>query len=391
MDGLIYTNKLDSFTRKYYVTNNNVRGLTKKGHAMERNLIISDISEQFLYYNGIAFYVFGENIPLTVLIDIFGVSGLENLLEQSAIEFVFNTPTVMYNVDDVEGMMPLVASHGFASKAHSDPEESVTLGFNWLRTPLQQRVKRKIIKKVIKAYRTPSGSIANDATKFGIEGYNNNLFHKFGMPKDKDISNLNKDEREKLCSFAKECVTLSILSELNYNSIDSFYIAELVGEHLENLKKTSHVKEATNRLFELENLPNFSVLMQKGIIDYKDIPKLRKSKNSIKFRNWLNSTLDTSDTVDIVNEYLNSIEKTKGILEKEPWRVLKTLGIVALSGAAGGAIASSINGAAIGMVAGIAADLGLSTLDTYVLSGLLRGWNPRHYFTGEIKTLMSNK
>jgi len=382
---------LNDFTRKYLVTGNGLHGLTQRGFEIELNAVLGEISEQLLYYKGISFYVYGENIPLAMLIRVFGVRGLESLFEQEAVEFVFNTPAVMYSVDDVKGMMPLVSSAGFTTKAHSDPEESATLGLKWLSNPLHKRVEKNIIKKAIKVYKTPSEGISKSAASFGIDGYNNNLFGKMGLPKERDISDLNRAEREKLCSFAQECVTLSILSEFNYNSLNSFHTAKLIDIQLELLKKADKIKEATNSLFELENVPNFKAMVRDKVIKYEDIPKMRKSRDAMKFRNWVDSVSCKTDSTEIVSEYLNSIESTKGILEKEPVKLLKTISICAVSGVIGGLISGS-GGAIIGGVAGKALEpavnLGISVFDGYILNGLLKGWNPRHYFTKEIKPLL---
>ncbi len=46
------------------------------------------IDNLLLRHEGVAFRVFGENIPLAVLINLFGVGGVEALLEQKALQFV---------------------------------------------------------------------------------------------------------------------------------------------------------------------------------------------------------------------------------------------------------------------------------------------------------------
>jgi len=52
-------------------------------------------------------------------------------------------------------------------------------------------------------------------------------------------------------------------------------------------------------------------------------------------------------------------------------------------------VAGSVGAAAGGLI-GKAADFGLSLLDTYVLDGILKGWNPR-MFVDEIKNEVSEE
>lgn len=45
---------------------------------------------------GVAFSVYVEDIPLTMLINWFGLKGVESLLEQGAIEFVLRDDMITY-------------------------------------------------------------------------------------------------------------------------------------------------------------------------------------------------------------------------------------------------------------------------------------------------------
>lgn len=388
--GLIYYEKLNSFSRKYLIKGYNPSPIN---FITEYDTIRREIAEMLLYYKGISFYVFGENIPLSILINMFGVNGLESLLEQEAINFLFCKPEVMYNVDDVPGILPLQSGGYYTSKAHCDPEESVALGLNWLRNPLHDKQKKRLIKKVISAYRIPNEDISKNSVQFGIDGYNNNLFSELGLSCEKNIYDLNRYERSKLCHFANECNKLAVISEFKYDTLDAFDISKICKKEVQNLKKATHIEENTDKLFRVENLPDFKEMIKDGVITYKEIPVLRSTNNSIKFRKWIDGLSEETCDLDVVKEYLSSIENTKGPLEKGVGKFLKTLGVYAVSCAAGEIIAG-LPGACVGSVAGKfiepAVDLGISLLDTYLLGGILKGWNPRHYFTQDINKMIED-
>ncbi len=388
--GLIYYEKLNEFSRKYLITGTNPN---PRNFTLDYNNILGDVSEMLMYYEGISFYVYGENIPLAILINVYGVNGVEALIEQGAINFLFSKPEVMYNVDDIPGIIPLMSSSYPSTKAHNDPEESAKLGLNWLRYPLHEKQKKRLIKKVLDTYRIPTETISKDAVKFGIDGYNRNDFKNLGLPKEKKIEELDLRERSVLCSLANECNTLAILSEFGYDTVDSFSITELHKTKMESLQHANKVREATDKLFKVENLPNFNMLLKDGIMSHKDIPKIRSTYNSIKFREWIRTVNQNSDCADITLEYINAIENTKGLFDKEPGKFLKTIGICATSCLVG-ELALGPVGAIVGLGTGAvletALDTGLSLIESYVLGGIAKGWNPRHYFSKDIKKLVEN-
>lgn len=387
--GLIYYEKLNSFSRKYLIKGNDPN---PSNFITEFNDIQSEIAELLMYHEGIAFYVFGENIPLTILINMFGVNGVESLLEQGAINFLFCKPEVTYNYDDIPGILPLQSGGYYTSKAHSDPEESVALGLKWLRNPLHEKQKRRLLKRVLGSYRIPSENISQNSVQFGIDGYNNNLFSSLGLPCEKDIHDLDRSERSKLCTFANECNKLAILSEFDYYTLDSFEIAKINDLEVDALKKASKVESNTDQIFSVENLPNFKEIIRNGLISYKELPQLRTTSNSIKFRKWIDEISANVNSSEITKEYLSSIENTKGCLEKGTGKFLKTMGVYAISCMAGELVAGPIGacvGGFTGKVLEPAVDLGINLFDTYILGGILKGWNPRHYFTEDVTKLIN--
>ncbi len=393
MSKLVLHKNLNEFSRKYLVKGNEHPIRDAIMFPSELKSVINEVAEQLLYHDGIAFKVYGENIPLAVLINSFGVKGIEHLLEQKAIEFVLWTPTVTYIVDDIPGLLPL-QSGSLNSMAHSDPEESATLGLNWMQHPLPRRTRRYLVRKITKAYKLPDPGISAHAVEFGYQGYKDNIFAQFGLPNEKSLEKLGKAERAKLCSFSDECLELAILSSFKYDSIESKRLTALNRTELQRLHHAKVIENMADYIFKIENVPNFKELISQGVIDIKQMPKIRSHNSSVKFRSWISKFEGSTSSEDIVKEYLNSILDSKGVFETLQGKFLKTLGVTALSGTVGGLI-----GGEIGLLVGVTAskvaesfiDLGLNLLDAYFFEGLTKGWSPRHYIDKEIRSLVDKK
>lgn len=53
-------------------------------------------------------------------------------------------------------------------------------------------------------------------------------------------------------------------------------------------------------MFKIEKLPDISRLVQDNIIPSKDIPKLRNEHDTVKFREWINSTSTKTDLTTVL-------------------------------------------------------------------------------------------
>lgn len=391
MSGFVYYDKLEQFATTYLVKGNEYLIKDPRNFQKDYDNIKNEIGEKLLYHDGIAIKVYGENIPLAILINTFGVKGVEELIEQGAIQFVLWTPLITYLQDDIKGLMPLQCGT-FNSKVNIDPEESATLGLGWMKNQLPRKVRRNLIRKVCKVYKITPNKLSNDSVKFGHEGYESNLFADFGLPKDKDIMDLNRDERKKLCDFATQCAQLAILSECNYDSLELFDVAKINSKEVRRLKDLKAVENNADKLFDLERVPNFNMLIKDGLINLEDIPKLRGKKDSKRFREWISKAGSNENNYDIVNEYIDAITNGKGFFETKTGKLIKILSVSAVSGTIGasiGGLQGAICGISMEKIAEQGVDLGLSLLDTYVLDGMLKGWTPRHYFDKSIKPLVN--
>lgn len=382
MNNIIYEKELNELCKNYLA---HVNTINTSKFIEDHEKVVNKISEHLLYHDGVAISVYGENIPVCVLINTYGLKGLEELLEQKAIQFVLNTSIVTYNVDEIKGVNPIQSGY-LSSKVHSDPEESATLGLKWLKKPLIRRDRRALIRKLIKNYYIMPPNIAQNAAEFGHEGYESNLFNELGLPNIKPLTELSLNERKSLCQLTSECMEIALLSHFNFNSFNSYNLYKLKMEETKRINKVKAIELNTNELFRIENLPNFKELLESRVIEYSDIPRIRANRNSIKFRNWIEQTTSTVDANEIAKEYIDAITNSRKASETVSGKLLKTITVTGVSAMAGTAVAGGV-GTISGGFLGLCSSLGISLLDAYLLDGLLKGWNPRFFFDKEIRKL----
>jgi hypothetical protein len=160
MSSNVFYTSLNDFCRKYFVIDQKPLTLAEQlqfpiNDATER----AKFFEHLLLFDTISIKVYGENIPLVVLLRLFGEKGLENLFEQGAIRFVLWTPMITHNVTEIPGVNALQSGR-INSPAHSDPEQSVDFGLNWLQRKLSDKQRRHLKKKVLPLYEAPPEDIA---------------------------------------------------------------------------------------------------------------------------------------------------------------------------------------------------------------------------------------
>lgn len=386
MAKIVFNETLNDFARKWFVKSNGHLIKNSNSFSLEYKNLVTSICEQLLIHDGIAFKVYGENIPLSILINIFGVKGVKSLLEENAIEFILWNPGVTYMVDDIPGVYPLQSMSTFTSHVHSDPNASITNGLEFLQNPLLRRTRRSIERKALKRYKIPPENLAKNATDFGHEGYNDNLFRNFGLPKKKQLVELDINERRKLCRLSTQCLKLTILSKYQYSTYNSFDLLKLNRSEFENLEDANLVGNVTNTVFQIEKIPDFSKMISMGMLDIKDIPKLRKKRGSIKFRKWIDQVSHHTDKDDITKEYIDSIAKPESFAHTSYGKFIRVISVTALGAKAGNLITGPIGTIPGGIVGGLT-DLGISCFDSYILDNLMKGWSPRFYIDKNIRPL----
>ncbi len=393
LSNLVFDKKLNGFARKYLVRGNEHLVEDVRNFEPEYRSLSAMVGELLMLHEGVALSVYGENIPLTMLINWFGPKGVEALLEQGAVEFVLRDDMITYVVDDINGILPLQTGQ-LNSSVHCDPEASATEGLKWLASPLPGRNRRALVRKAIKAYKAVPGDLNKEAVEIGYKRYKSNLFASVGLPFNKDLEDLNKEERAKLCGLTTETMELALLANYQYLTRDCGNHFLIAKAQVERLHKARVIAQKAEIVFNIEKIPDISSLIKAGQLPLKEIPRLRASREATAFRSWLARLSDSTGVEEVSREYISALTKSNTFWETRKGKLLKTLGVSTLGMAAGGALAGvegALAGIALGKILEQAAGITLDLLDVYILDSLGKGWTPKDFIEKRLKPLVENE
>jgi len=339
------------------------------------------LSAKLMRHEALCFAVYGENMVIHPLLEVFGARGLLDLLEQGAIKFWLEADSILYFKSPQKGVMPL-ANGPFTTPVHSDPEASVAESLRRREKQPEAKAAKKLKRALADAYVAAPSSFTSAAVAFGHDGYRLGRFKFAGLDPAVPLDELDEPGRETLARLAGEMHDLSLIARLRMNTIDQFAIARVCHDSVDRLRRGRRVDTAYQQIFAIERMPDLAQLFRDGALDVTALPKLRQKSDAVKFRRWVRQVTTDPYSGDPGAEYLDALQG-QGLLESKKGRLLKALSVSALSGAVGGALAGPI-GVAAGVVAAPVAlaglDVGLDLFDEFVLGALLAGWNPRNYF-----------
>lgn len=394
MKTTIYDTELNDFSRKFLVKNPGVPDPSPIEFIAQAKNNDAKLFESLLLFDITSFKVHGENIPLALLLNHFGVKNFEALLDQDAFDFILWNQMVTYMDDDIPGVDPL-QSGSLNSPAHSDPEESIRLGFNWMTKQPRESDKRNIIRKVRDRYSLPDQSLAGNAVTISRSAFESGKLKPYGLSPDYcSFRDLDKDSRKKLCGCAEDILQYSHLLKNNMSSYSNFEFYQLFNESNKKIHEVADLQGNFNELAELENMPDLRSLYPKISKPFHQIVKLRNKSSSKKFRTWLAECSSSEDVMDITKEYVDSIASAKGFFQTITGRITKNVAMSAVGADVGMLVAGpagALGGAGVAKALEPAADIGLDMLDEFVLSGLTKGWTPKMFFEDVEKLEKSNK
>lgn len=377
----LYDKELNDFCRKYFIKGEQkLTSLDIKLYQSRLNNLKSSLFENFMLFDKTTFKVYGENIPLAVLINELTLEGLERLIEQNSIGFALWTPMLVHLEDNIPGIVPIAAGR-LNSGVHSDPEQSIDMTFEFLRKKPNKKQRNLIKDKVRDLYIIPEEGIEDQSTEFTLSAYNSNKFKSFGLSNTFDIYSLNKDQKQLLTKCAEDLVEYKFLISKKMTSSNNSTFSNLF---IDTANKINHLNnaEVTSYIANFENFPNIKEVSLSLKNPLKDIPKLREKKNIKKFRAWLNEVVTDHEMSEITKAYIDAISNSKGFFETKKGRFTKNVAM-ALIGAGVGSAAGPV-GTAVGGVLGTmvepAADFALDMVDEYLISELTKGWTPRMFF-----------
>ena len=155
----------------------------------------------------------------------------------------------------------------------------------------------------------------------------------------------------------------------------------------EKLRITQKMLTGFREIASIEGFPNLKALSGHMNAPLAKLPKLRQSKNAVKFRAWLETTAEHSVGSEMTKLYIDSISGRKGLFDSTPAKFTKAIVMTAigtavgatLAGAEGAKLGASLGGVSAGAIE-IASQLGLDLIDSFAVEAVSRGWAPRMFF-----------
>lgn len=394
MKTTIFNSELNDFSRKFLVKNPGKPAPSPFEFVRETKSIDASLFESFLLFDTLSFKVHGENIPLAILLNHFGIKGVEELLEQNAFEFILWDQMLGYMVDDIDGVDPL--THGkYNSPAHTDPEESINLGFNWMIKQPRTSDKRNLIRKVRDVYSTPEQNLSGNAVALSKSAFNSGKLMNYGLsPEESTFNDLDLEGRKRLCNCAEEILQYSHLISNNMSSYSNFEFYKIFNDSNKKIHEAINLKENFIELSKLENIPDLQRMFPEVSKPFEKVRKLRNKNSSKKFRSWIAECSSSENGYEITKEYVDAVANSRGFFQTKTGRFTKNIAMSAIGAGVGMLVAGpagAAGGAGAAKLLEPAADFGLDMLDEFVLSGLTKGWTPKIFFDDLNKLEKSNK
>ena len=349
------------------------RLLALEGLAVAEGLIVSPC---------VSFRVYGENVVLCRLIDVFGVTGVERLLEDDAIEFVLWRPLVGRWVKPMEGVFPLAAGN-LNSAAHVDPEASVEMGLKgWSNQPFEKL--QRIAKLAAKHTRLPDERLPHTAVAVLRAALESGRFEADGLGASTEWHRLPPQGIEHLARLGERIVEAGVALDAGYDFLDGKESWESLVKVSSSFQSASALHETAETVLRLEGLPNIPTLILKGALKSEDVVGIRSSDATKEFRAWLWSQPSPADAKAVGETYLAAMMPGAKTTDKGWFKTLRVSTISVATTVAGAGIGGAVAGVP-GMVAGGALSLAASLADAFGLEKLLRGNNPRRFADEEIR------
>jgi hypothetical protein len=191
----------------------------------------------------------------------------------------------------------------------------------------------------------------------------------------KEPENLNVKERGLLQKLGHDVLDTSILADMRFKSYNSYEIYNISSSAIKDIESALKISDNTSQIFKIENVPDIQSLVLNNILPFDAVFDIRYKPVVKSYRKWINNIAGSEDTLPITKEYINAITGKNKFFESTGGKLTRTLGMFGI-------------GTAIGAVLGPLSSLGLGLFDTYILDGILKGWNPQ-LFVDEIRKQQS--
>lgn len=379
----VFNTELNTFCRKFLIEDPNhpVSNIEALSFPKQYNNLRSSIFESILINEKINYKVYGENVPLVILLNELGLRSIEELIDEDAINFTLWEPIIVHMVENMNGVQPIAAGRT-TSLVHSDPEESISVGLSFMKNKLRKGDERALIRKLRDKYFFVPKGIEHDCIQITMSALESGKLSKLGFNTDgKDLFNLKPHDKNLLTSCTEDILTYKFLT-LSHSKAE-------VNERINLLFKDSYDKlnrpnanDIISKLIKIDNFPDLKKTCQQMGFPMHDLVRLRNNRHTKKFRNWLKAAEKIKDISELERFYIDSVANPKGILDSFLGKATKSVSMMAI-GAAAGTVLAHQHGPYIGAISGAALDkildFTLDMADEYFLSELLKGWTPRMF------------
>ncbi|CAN96446.1 hypothetical protein predicted by Glimmer/Critica [Sorangium cellulosum So ce56] len=336
------------------------------------------VSEALLLSPAVCCHVYGENVPLCLLIRIFGVEGVEQLLEESSLQFLLWRPMVLYwpleQKQKITGIDPLAAGN-HSDPAHSDPQASVEMGLRgWSGLPWAKL--ERLAKLAAERTHLPAANVPHDAIGAVRSAYDGGALQRFGFDKNKSREKLDDAGRKRLSGLAEDIAKGIVLYDMEFDLHESDWAWRQLLRFGE-IVNDSGVFEAVEKGLILEHLPSIPRLLAQNIITPQDVVRLRNDPATLEFRQWLWGQPNPRDAEAVAKAWLASIHG-KPLKDRVWFKHVRLSTFSALGGIVGTAIGSP-EGLVAGTLVGAALNQTLGAVDTFGLEKMLSKPSPRRF------------
>jgi hypothetical protein len=338
----------------------------------EEREIFADLFEQIMLFDKIYLKAGRANYALFLLIKNLGLDLVERLIEINYINFIFYTPIIVTSqgrqredgtIDEstIYGQPPIAS--GTIEADSNLLEQSIDTSLSFF--GIDSKRKKSFKKKIFKSYIVPDGmEFSTNSTKIVLDAYANNQLEALGLSNNTEPNQMDLEQRYKLLDLSHNVLETALLSTYDlkgFNNVNNF---NLIKSNFETLSSALNVTSNGTKLFELENIPNLKKLFLEENLSFEQALKLRHNSNAKFFRNWLNTKSETSDSLEITEEYLNEIKGKNNFFSTTQGKFIRTVSTVGIGAGLSMAVGNPIPSLAIGI------------LNSVVLDNLLKGKKP---------------
>jgi hypothetical protein len=380
---IVFNDQLELYGQRYISQLADLPVDENPDKTYQRRKILALLFEQFMLFDKVAIKIDQQNVGLYFLITELGIDKVQELIERGVVIPVLWTPGIYMvtgtdigngNIDHstIIGRPPLVS--GYLSDI--DPEKNIDKLLSYFSlTPVR---KKSFKKAVAKKYVVPNNALASQSVGIVMDAYLKNRFAPMGLPLEKEPEQLSLNERELLFKLGHQVLETSVLAEKRYKSYDKYENLHIAEEAMKNIESAFHVSENTTTIMTLEHIANLKQMVFEENISFDRVFDLRYKSAIKSYRKWINSVSVYTDAEYITKEYFDEVTGKKKFIESKAGKFLRSVGMLAVGSGIGAALAGS-GGVWAGAAVGKGADLGLSLVDTYILEGVLKGWNPQMF------------